>query len=185
MKVLGERVYRIGEIEIDTLQGSIRRKGEEQYLRQKAFQLLVYLIERRHRVVTKEDLLENIWEGTAVSDDALVQLIKEVRRSLGDDPRQPQFIKTLPKVGYRFIAQVEELLVDGTAILDNTEVTTVEVEYEEEDNNETGRHRDAETRRLGLPPHLSTRSLRVFRLTVLAAILVAATALAIYLRPLK
>src|SRR6266513_72305 len=132
MKALCTKIYQLGPIEVDPSRGYIRRNGEEQYLRKKGIQLLVYLLEKRHRLVTKEELFDEIWEGMAVSDDALVQLIKEVRRSLGDNPRQPQFIKTFPKIGYRFIGPVEEHLIAGSATVETTEITTVEVEYEEE-----------------------------------------------------
>jgi len=72
--------------------------------------VLVYILERRDRIVGKEELIENFWNDTAVTDNAVVQCIAEIRRALGDDPRGPRFIKTIPKVGYRFVATVTEEL---------------------------------------------------------------------------
>src|SRR5688572_1689863 len=120
MKLLQQQVFRFEGIEIDRSQSCLTIGGQQRYIRQQLLQLLVYLIEQRHRVVSKNDLIETIWEGTSVTDDALVQAIKELRRSLGDDPRQPRFIKTIPKIGYRFIAAVEELCLN--------DVTTIHIE---------------------------------------------------------
>ena len=69
--------------------------------------MLLYLVEHRDRVVNKEELIENIWQGVAVTDNGLMQCITDIRRALGDDSRQPRFIKTVPRRGYRFIAPVE------------------------------------------------------------------------------
>ena len=99
-------IYRFAEIEVDTGQGCVRQNGEERHLRQQTFQVLVYLLEQKERLVTKDELLQNIWNGTAVTDDALVQCVMDIRRALGDDSRRPRFIKTIPKLGYRFIAPV-------------------------------------------------------------------------------
>ena len=60
------RIYRIDDIEVDTERRCVRRQGEELHLRHKTFQVLLYLLEQRHRLVSKEELWENIWEGTAV-----------------------------------------------------------------------------------------------------------------------
>jgi len=95
-------------VEIDSAQGYLKRGGQEQYLRQQSFHVLLYLLERRQRLITKEELIKNFWHDTAVTDNALVQCIAEIRRALGDDPRQARFVKTIPKVGYRFISPVEE-----------------------------------------------------------------------------
>jgi tetratricopeptide (TPR) repeat protein/DNA-binding winged helix-turn-helix (wHTH) protein len=184
MKALGTKIYQLGPIEVDPSRGYIRRNGEEQYLRQKGFQLLVYLLEKRHRLVTKEELFDEIWEGMAVSDDALVQLIKEVRRSLGDNPRQPQFIKTFPKIGYRFIGPVEEHLIAGSATLETTETTTVEVEYEEESATDSQLVEMA-ARAWPAPRSSRWRSRRLILIYLSLAIPVAAIALVIYLRPVK
>src|SRR5215831_4539821 len=103
---------------LTSLKAAIRRGSQEHYLRPKAFQLLLFLMERRNRLVSKEELIEGIWGATAVTDDALVQVIREVRKALGDDPRQPQFIKTFPKMGYRFIGPVEEFRAPGGAAIE-------------------------------------------------------------------
>jgi tetratricopeptide (TPR) repeat protein len=132
MRTLGTPIYRCEGIEIDPAQGCLRRNGEDLYPRQKSFQVLVYLLEHRHRLVSKNELIQHAWEGLAVSDDALVQLIKEIRQSLGDDHRQPRFIKTVPKAGYRFIGAVEEFHQDFSPSVEIERHSSVEIEYEEE-----------------------------------------------------
>src|SRR4030095_2649397 len=107
-KLLNQPIYRFADIEFDPARNCLRRAGQEQVLRQKSQQVLLYLIEHRERSVSKEELLQKVWEGTAVTDDALVQIIVELRRLLGDDARQPRFIRTIPKAGYHFIGPVEE-----------------------------------------------------------------------------
>jgi tetratricopeptide (TPR) repeat protein len=99
--------YRCENVEIDTAQGCVKRAGQEAYLRQQSFHVLVFLLERRQRLISKEELIENFWHDTAVTDNALVQCIAEIRKALGDEPRQPRFIKTIPRVGYRFVGAVE------------------------------------------------------------------------------
>lgn len=105
---LEEQTYRFANITVDSSRKLVSRDNEERHLRQKAFQVLVYLLDHRGRLVTKGELFESVWADTAVTDDVLVQCIKEIRRAVGDDTRNPRFIKTVPKSGYRFIAPVNE-----------------------------------------------------------------------------
>ncbi len=84
----------------------LHRGQEVVALRAKTFDLLVYLVDRRDRIVTKEELLTELWPDTAVTMDAVVQSVLDLRRALGDSARSPQFIKTVSKVGYQFIAEV-------------------------------------------------------------------------------
>src|SRR5215470_3861427 len=102
----GRHIYSCQGVEIDSLLGCVRRGGQEYYLRQQCFQVLLYILEQRERLVSKDELIENFWHDTAVTDNAVVQCVAEIRRALGDDPRDPRFIKTIPKAGYRFIAPV-------------------------------------------------------------------------------
>ncbi len=102
-------VYRCENVEIDAALGCLKRDGEEHHLRQQSFQVLLYLLERRQHIVTKEELIGSFWKDTAVTDNAVVQCIAEIRRALGDDPREPRFIRTIPKTGYRFVGTVVEV----------------------------------------------------------------------------
>ena len=102
------QVYRCGDVEIDPSLGCLKRGGTEQHLRQQSFHVLLYMIERRQRLISKEELIENFWQDAAVTDNAVVQCIKEIRKVLGDDTHEPRFIRTIHKIGYRFIASVVE-----------------------------------------------------------------------------
>ena len=102
------QIYRCEDVEIDPSLGCLKRGGLEQHLRQQSFHLLLYMIERRQRLISKEELIENFWQDAAVTDNAVVQCIKEIRTALGDDPHEPRFIRTIYKIGYRFIANVVE-----------------------------------------------------------------------------
>lgn len=108
MRLPEKRIYRFEDVEVNLTSGCLRRGDSKPHLRQKSFQVLIYLLEQRERLVTKNELIENVWKNTAVTDDALVQCIKEVRRAIGDDSHQPKYIKTFPKSGYRFVGTVEE-----------------------------------------------------------------------------
>jgi DNA-binding winged helix-turn-helix (wHTH) protein/tetratricopeptide (TPR) repeat protein len=72
----------------------------------RAFAVLQYLVERAGRLVTQQELLDDLWRDTYVQPEVLKSHIAEIRRLLGDNPRHPLFIETLPRRGYRFIAPV-------------------------------------------------------------------------------
>jgi tetratricopeptide (TPR) repeat protein/DNA-binding winged helix-turn-helix (wHTH) protein len=148
MKLLDRPGYLVGEVEIDLASNCLRRDGQEQRLRQKSFQVLLYLLEHHERLVTKEELIQTIWDGAAVTDDTLVQIIVELRKTLGDDARHPQFIRTIPKIGYQFIAPVSRIhpaSANGTnaTLVEIEEITTVQVEYEQVIDGETRGRGDA------------------------------------------
>ena len=67
------------------------------------FDLLVLLVERRERAVHRREILDAVWSDVVVSDGALSQAVRTLRRALGDDPRQPVFIRTVSRHGYRFV----------------------------------------------------------------------------------
>src|SRR6185295_12839046 len=74
----------------------------------KASELLKQLVLRAGELVSKEDLFGTVWRGTTVSDDALTSCIQELRRALEDDSKQPRFIETRHRRGYRFVARLSE-----------------------------------------------------------------------------
>ncbi|MBL8210299.1 MAG: PD40 domain-containing protein [Bryobacterales bacterium] len=81
----------------------IHKAGVMMELEPKSFRVLEYLIEHRNRVVPKDELIAKIWEGAAVTDNALTRVIAQIRKALGDDARQARYIETVPTIGYRFI----------------------------------------------------------------------------------
>src|SRR6266852_5053284 len=113
MNKQGQRLYRLDGIEIDTSRFCLKREGEERHLRQQTFHVLIYLLEQRERLVTKDELINHVWRETAVTDNALEQCLAEIRKVLGDDSRNPRFIKTVPRAGYRFIGMVEEVSLNS------------------------------------------------------------------------
>lgn len=104
-----KQIYRFGPFTLDAIERRLKRDEEEIYLQPKTFETLLYLVERHGSLVKKEDMLGALWADAFVTENALTRCIKEVREALADDAYQPSFIKTVPRVGYRFIADVEEI----------------------------------------------------------------------------
>jgi DNA-binding winged helix-turn-helix (wHTH) protein/tetratricopeptide (TPR) repeat protein len=131
MDVSRPPVYRVGDVDIDLGARLFRRHGHAVHLRRQTFQLLVHLLAHRERVLTKDELLRAVWGDIAVSDDALTQCVKELRRAFDDDTRDPRFIRTVPKVGYQFVGTVEDRTPVTVSTTSVEHVRTVSVEVEE------------------------------------------------------
>ncbi len=100
--------YYFDDVVIERDNFRVRKGGQLKALTPRAFDILVYLIERRRRVVEKQELFERIWKETFVTDNALMRAVKEIRRELGDDASAPRYIQTVHKRGYRFIAELKD-----------------------------------------------------------------------------
>src|SRR5262245_42340367 len=101
--------HRFGNVDVDFLNLRVTVDGEPRPLEPKSFRLLQFLIENRGRVVSKEEILRAVWAGSFVSDNALTRAIAQVRKAIGDDPKEPRYIETIPTVGYRFTADTTAL----------------------------------------------------------------------------
>ena len=95
-----ERVIRFDAFSLDLRQCSLRRGEDQIELRPKAFDVLCYFVENSGRVIGKEELIKAVWPGLSVTDDALVQCVRDVRQALSDESHQ--IIKTVPRRGYIF-----------------------------------------------------------------------------------
>src|SRR5258708_7976793 len=93
---------------LDTAKPLLWRNGDRVPVAPKGFDVLAYLVEHAGRVVTQEEILEALWPDTHGSPEVLRKYILEIRRALGDRPNNPEFIETLPKRGYQFIAAVTD-----------------------------------------------------------------------------
>lgn len=101
--------YRFGEFIVDTDQKVLLRKDKELPLTPKLFETLLILVENSGRIVQKEQFMERLWPHTFVEEANLTSNIQLLRKSLGDNARQPQYIETVTKRGYRFIADVQRV----------------------------------------------------------------------------
>jgi TolB-like protein/DNA-binding winged helix-turn-helix (wHTH) protein/Flp pilus assembly protein TadD len=98
--------------QLDTANHILWRDGDRVPIAPKAFDVLAYLVEHAGQLVTQDELLEALWSETYVNPEVLRKYILEIRKALGDRPDRPEFVETLPKRGYRFIAPV----VDGSTV---------------------------------------------------------------------
>ena len=86
----------------------LTRGGRELRLIPRYFDLLVFLVEHRAEAVHRRDIFDRVWTDVIVSDSALSQAIRTLRRTLGDDSRDPTYIRTVSRHGYRFVSKVIE-----------------------------------------------------------------------------
>jgi transcriptional activator of cad operon len=97
---------RIGAWYVNPTSGQISRDGETVRLEARTMRLLLCLAEHAGEVVSIDELLEQVWSGVIVTQDSVYQAIASLRRQLGDDPKEPTYIATAPRLGYRMVAPV-------------------------------------------------------------------------------
>jgi TolB-like protein/Tfp pilus assembly protein PilF len=100
--------YTFGDLVVDCDNFRLLKRGQVQPIEPRAFDVLIFLIEHRDRVVEKPELFDQVWQQSFVTDSALAQEIKNIRQAIGDDAKRPRYIETVRKHGYRFIGAVEE-----------------------------------------------------------------------------
>jgi TolB-like protein/Tfp pilus assembly protein PilF len=98
-------IYRFASFELDLGQGELREGGQRRPVEPQVFALLALLVENRERLVSREEIVERVWEGRVVSDAAVASRIKSAREALGDDGKAQRFIRTLHGRGLRFVAE--------------------------------------------------------------------------------
>ena len=99
--------FRFGDFVLDPGDRQLRRGAEPVELNARYLDALVLLVREQGKLVSKDRFHDEVWRGVPVTDEALTQCVKTLRRQLGDDAGNPRFIETVPKHGYRFIAPVD------------------------------------------------------------------------------
>src|SRR4029453_17843711 len=99
--------YRFGPFHLDVRERRLSCGNEVIPLRLKVFDTLLVLVENAGRLVTKQELLDTVWPGTAVEENNLNHNVSVLRKALGERATGQQYIETVPRVGYRFVAPVD------------------------------------------------------------------------------
>ena len=94
---------------LDRDRRELRRGGETIAVEPQVFDLLIYLVENRERVVSKDDLIASVWGGRIVSDSSLTSRINAARKAIGDSGEEQRLIRTVARKGLRFIGAVQAL----------------------------------------------------------------------------
>ena len=97
---------RIGEWRVDPVSSQLSQGADIVKVEARTMRLLLFLAERTGEVVSIDELLERVWSGVVVTPDSVYQAIASLRRQLGDDPKNPRYIATVPRLGYRMVADV-------------------------------------------------------------------------------
>jgi TolB-like protein len=100
-------IYQFGPFELDTAKIELRSGGETYSVEPQVFALLALLVDNRERLVSKDEIIEKVWDGRVVSEAAVASRIKSARKILGDDGKSQYFIKTIHRQGFRFVADVK------------------------------------------------------------------------------
>lgn len=103
------RAYRFGSFTLRTDEHALFKGNEPIHLRPKVYETLLYLVERRGSLVKKDELFDTIWPEIIVTENTLSQCIDAARKALGDNAQHPEFIQTVPRLGFKFIGDVAEL----------------------------------------------------------------------------
>ncbi len=101
-------VYKFGDCAVDADRRELTIAGEAVEMQPKAFELLLFLIRNRHRAVDKDELQDELWPRTIVTETALTRCVMKARRAVGDDADKQRAIKTVHGHGYRFVAEIDE-----------------------------------------------------------------------------
>src|SRR5918995_3212726 len=101
-------MFRFADHELDLRRHELRRAGEVVHVEPQVFDLIAFLLMSRDRIVSKDEILDRIWDGRIVSESALSSRINAARKAIGDNGNDQIFIRTFHKRGFRFVADVVE-----------------------------------------------------------------------------
>ena len=99
-------VFSFDDVKVRESEFCIAKDGEVLTVEPKAFRVLLYLLHNPRKLITKEELLDAVWNDVAVSENSLARSIALLRKQLGDDTHEPRYIATVPTIGYRFLCDV-------------------------------------------------------------------------------
>ena len=99
-------MMQFGEFTLDDKQARLLCKKKEIAIEPKLFELLLLFVNQPNTIISRQDILDNLWAGSLVTDNAINKLVANLRKVLADEPKNPRYIQTVPKRGYRLICEV-------------------------------------------------------------------------------
>lgn len=123
-------MIQFGEFTLDSKQARLLCQAKEIAIEHKLFELLLLFVNQPNTIISRQDILDNLWAGSLVTDNAINKLVANLRKVLADDPKNPRYIQTVPKRGYRLICEVTllesinlaekyQIKVNGTSEVNN------------------------------------------------------------------
>ncbi|MGA3103544.1 MAG: transcriptional regulator [Terriglobales bacterium] len=118
-----EGIFRFGDdFQLDALARTLRRKDEIVTLNRRAFDVLLYLVQNPGRILSRDELLKNVWPDTFVDENNLAQSISSLRRALAERPGDNNYIVTLAGRGYQFISPVTLVAPENLSVVAGNEI---------------------------------------------------------------
>src|ERR1035438_2180679 len=117
MSMKTEGVFQFGEFQIDARARTLRREKATVTLTFRAFDVLLYFVQNPGRVLTRDELLKNVWTDSFVDENSLAQSVSALRRALDEKPGDNSYIVTLPGRGYQFVAPVQVVAAQNRSTL--------------------------------------------------------------------
>jgi DNA-binding winged helix-turn-helix (wHTH) protein len=124
-KEISSKIYEFSGFRLEEAQQRLLFNGEPVALKPKILDLLRYLIQSRGQLIAKDDLMREVWPDTIVEENNITVSMSILRKTLGEDRQKPKFIQTVPRRGYRFVAEVIELSPDPITVGDPNKITVV------------------------------------------------------------
>src|SRR5271170_6614560 len=121
MSMKAEGSFQFGEFQVDALARTLRRDEAIVTLNRRAFDVLLYLVQNPGKVVSRDELLKNVWPDTFVDENSLAQSISGLRRALEEKPGDNSYIVTLPGRGYQFVTPVQVVGQQNLSIVPDME----------------------------------------------------------------
>src|SRR5271154_2125092 len=115
MSMTTNGIFQFGEFQIDGRARTLRREEAIVTLNFRAFDVLLYFVQNSGKVLTRDELLKNVWQDAFVDENNLAQSISALRRALAEKPGENSYIVTLPGRGYQFVAPVQVISPDVLA----------------------------------------------------------------------
>jgi TolB-like protein/DNA-binding winged helix-turn-helix (wHTH) protein/Tfp pilus assembly protein PilF len=132
------RFYEFGQFRLDANRHRLLRDGEVVPLSAKAIEILTVLVQNPGKLLQREDLMQAVWAETIVEDANLTVAVSQLRKALNENGDSGEFIQTIPRVGYRFVADVREVVEEPASLVTESDRPNTQIEIDDAGETELG-----------------------------------------------